>query len=228
VTGDGARWQYVILWRYGALILVLIGLAMLGVGASGVQGEPISMTLISLGFASTVGGVVLPRIEGKFTAGRGLVAADLLAVHKLDQVSMTTSAPAVLLREVQTPAGLAAIEAAQPPGAITLGDAWDALDAAGVYPKSDPAKLNHQAVFEGVGLGSAYFRLADGRELKMPNRGFVDYGAASDELLALLATWGIRPTASGKYPVPDSRYRWIASLPPVFFIQRDDDGQLDG
>jgi hypothetical protein len=36
------------------------------------------------------------------------------------------------------------------------------------------------------------------------NRGFMDWGTASDELLAVLRTWGVQPYASGKYPVrPD-------------------------
>lgn len=63
---------------------------------------------------------------------------------------------------------------------VTVGDVWDALDAAGIHP-------------EGVGLGSAYFRLPDGRLLKFPNRGFFDHGIASDELLAVFASWGAHP-----------------------------------
>jgi hypothetical protein len=62
------------------------------------------------------------------------------------------------------------MEATQQPGSITLGDVWDALDSAGVKPGSQPEALKNQAVFEGVGLGSAYFRLADGRSLKMPKQ----------------------------------------------------------
>jgi len=68
----------VILWRYGALGLAVTGLAMLGVGISGVAGVPISVALLPLGLVSLIAGVVLPRIEGKFTASGSGVSADLL------------------------------------------------------------------------------------------------------------------------------------------------------
>lgn len=212
------RWEYQIIWRYGALLLLAVGLLAMGFGASGLCTTAISVVLLPIGFVCLVAGVVLPRIEGKLTVSPSQISADILGVRTLDQLSVTTSAPAVVLREVQTRDGLVAIETAQPPGAITLGDVWDALDAAGAYPKSGTEVLNNQAVFEGVGLGSAYFRLADDRMLKMPNRGFLDYAAASPELLAVLATWEIRPIASGRYPVPSEEARWVAAQPPVFFL----------
>ena len=99
---------------------------------------------------------------------------------------------------------------------------WHALAAVGLR-RDDWLVLNHQAVFVDVGLGSAYFRLADGLRLKMPNRGLVDYGAASDELLSVLASWGIRPTASGKYPVPEDASYQLAIDPPVWFSPPPED-----
>lgn len=214
-----ARWEYKIVWRYGALLLLAVGLLAMGFGASGLCATAISAILVPIGFVCLVAGVVLPRIEGKLTVGPSQISADVLGIRTLDQLFVTTSAPAVVLHEVETREGLVAIEAAQPPqGAITLGDVWDALDATGAYPASGAEALNNQAVFEGVGLGSAYFRLTDGRMLRMPNRGFIDYGTASSELLAVLATWGIRPKASGNYRVPSEEYRQIAVQPPVFFL----------
>jgi hypothetical protein len=78
-AGDGRvqrtrkpSWQHVnlTLLRYGALTLVVLGLAMLGVGISGIpQGTAISSTLIPLGFASVIAGIVWPRIEGMLSVG---------------------------------------------------------------------------------------------------------------------------------------------------------------
>jgi hypothetical protein len=213
------RWEYRLLWRYGALLLAAVGLLAMGFGAAGVSSAAISLTLIPIGFICLVAGVVLPRIEGKLTVGPSHLSADMVAVHTLDQLTLTKSAPAVVLREVQSGEGLLAIEAAQPQGAVTMGDVWDALDAAGVGPGAGAELLNHQAEFEAVGLGSAYFRLADGTRLKMPNRGVIDYGAASGDLLTLLASWGIQPTASGRYPVPsDPAYRWVSKRAPFFVV----------
>ena len=74
-------------------------------------------------------------------------------------------------------------------GRVTLGDVWDALESAGLRP--------HQGA-----LGTAYFALSDDRHVGIPNRGFFDQGIASDEILALIASWGVRPTESGEYPMP--------------------------
>jgi hypothetical protein len=221
-----ARWEYRIIWRYGALLLIAVGLLAMGFGASGLCTTAISAILIPVGFVCLVAGVVLPRIEGKLTVGPSQISADIVGISTLDQLSVSTSSPAVVLHEVQTRKGVVAIEAVQPPGAITLGDVWDALDAAGVKPNSGAEALNNKAVFQGVGLGSAYFRLADGRMLKMPNRDFFDYGAASPELLAVLDTWGIRPTASGRYPVPPGRAQLVATQSYVFFLPPPSD--IDG
>ena len=72
--------------------------------------------------------------------GPNQISADIVGIRTLDQLSVSTSTPAVVLREVQTREGLVAIEAPQPPGAITLGDVWDALDAAGIKPGGEPGR----------------------------------------------------------------------------------------
>lgn len=177
------RWEYRLLWRYGALLLVGVGLAVMVVGATGVCETAISLTLLPLGFVSLVAGVVLPRIEGSFTAGPSGVSAEVLAVHRLDQARYVVSGPALSADESL------AMAAAEEPPRVTLGDVWDGLDAAGLRPS------------QGA-LGTAYFSLDDGRDFGIPNRGFFDHGFASDELLALLASLGVRPTASGRYPMP--------------------------
>lgn len=180
--GDGEpRWEYRILWRYGALLLVAVGLAAMAVAATGVCGTAISVTLLPLGFVSLVAGVVLPRIEGKFTAGPSGLSAEVMAVHRLDQARWVASGPAL------SPEGSSLTTSEEPQ--ITLGDVWDALGAAGLAPA------------QGA-LGTAYFSLADGRYLGIPNKGFFDHGIASDELLDVLGSWGVRPTASGRYPMP--------------------------
>ncbi len=202
-------------------MLVVVGFLAMGFGASGLCSTEASATLIPIGFIGLVSGVVLPRIEGKLTVGPSRISADILGVSTLDQLSVSTFAPAVVFHEVQTQRGVHAIEAVQQPGAVTLGDVWDALDAAGVKPRSGPEALNNQAEFEGVGLGSAYFRLADGRTLKMPNRGFFDHGVASSELLDVLDSWGVRPTASSKYPARPGSVQFLnASDQKNYFLFR--------
>jgi hypothetical protein len=161
-------------------------------GAAGVCGTPISLTLLPLGFVSLVAGVVLPRIEGKFTAGPSGVSAEVMAVHRLDQARYVISGPALAADE-SLPSVPGEVEPAtepEPPQSrVTLGDVWDALDAAGLHPS------------QGA-LGTAYFTLQDNRHFGIPNRGFFDHGIASDELVALLASLGVHPTASGRYPMP--------------------------
>ena len=153
----------------------------MAVAATGVCGTAISVTLLPIGFVSLVAGVVLPRIEGKFTAGPSGLSAEVMAVHRLDQARWVASGPAL------APEGSSLTTAEEPQ--ITLGDVWDALDAAGLAPT------------QGA-LGTAYFSLADGRDLGIPNKGFFDHGIASDELLDVLGSWGVRPTASGRYAMP--------------------------
>ena len=56
------------LWRYGALLLVVVGLAAMAVAISGAVETAVSVALLPIGFVSLVAGVVLPRIEGRFSA----------------------------------------------------------------------------------------------------------------------------------------------------------------
>jgi hypothetical protein len=188
---DDPRWQYMILWRYGALVLVIAGLLAMGFGAAGVCGTAISLSLLPIGFVGLVAGVVLPRIEGKFTAGPSGLTAEMLAVHELDQPWYVLSGPALATETTNT----GDVNSSSAPGTgtpdterITIGDVWDALDARGL--RADAAAAGH-----------AYFQLRGDRHLEMPNRGFMDWGTASDELLAVLRTWGVQPRASGKYPI---------------------------
>lgn len=183
------RWEYLLLWRYGALLLVLVGLVAMGFGASGLCGTEVSLALLPLGFVSLVAGVVLPRIEGTFTAGPSGISGDVIPVHRLDQARYVVSGPALSPDEPLPQPRDAGRDAVFPPPRITLGDVWDALDAAGLRPD------------QGA-LGTAYFSLDDGRYFGIPNRGFFDHGYASDELLDLMASLGVHPTASGRYPMP--------------------------
>ena len=159
----------------------------MGFGAAGVCGTAISVTLLPIGFVCLVAGVVLPRIEGKFTAGPSGLTAEILAVHELDQPRYVISGPALATETTDTGAGIGG--AAEPDAQrITIGDVWDALDERGLRP-------------DAVGLGHAYFRLRGNRHLDMPNREFMDWGTASDELLAVLRTW-----MSNRSPAASTRY----------------------
>jgi hypothetical protein len=190
--GGEPRWQYTILWRYGPLMLVIVGLLAMGFGAAGVAGASESVTLVTLGFISLVSGVVLPRIDGKFTAGPSGLSADMVPVHQLDRSRYVISGPAISGREPPPPDSDEQQSTAQRE-LIKLGDVWDALEAAGVRPLE-------------AASGSAYFGLPDGRLLRIPNRSFFDSGIASDELLSVLESWGIRPQASGNYPHPPNMH----------------------
>lgn len=189
-----SRWQYVILWRYGALVLAIVGLAMLGCGASGLCGTPISLSLMTLGFACLITGVVLPRIEGKFTAGTSGVTAELLAVHQLDSLTFVASAPAVASPQPDTLVyGTTLTVATETPELlpIKLGDVWDALEAAGFsnIPGSN-------------GMSKAALAGPEGRAIALHVRGALGWAIASADLLAQLESWRIRPVASGNYPFP--------------------------
>ncbi len=206
------RWEYRILWRYGALLLAGVGLLAMGFGAAGVCGTPISLTLLPLGFVSLVAGVVLPRIEGKFTAGPSGLSAEVIAVHRLDQARYVLSGPALAADESLL-SGTSEVEPAtepeQPQNRVTLGDVWDALDAAGLHPS------------QGA-LGTAYFSLSEGRDFGIPNRGFFDHGIASNELVALLASLGVHPAASGKYPMPPDATPEMRQPRGPRFVRRTD------
>ena len=133
---------------------------------------------------------VLPRIEGKFSAGGSGVAGELLAVHKLDHhlLDFTASAPAVV-PELTASETRAAIESGHPPNSIKLGDVWDALGANGFR------------VTTGA-TGKRNLVGPHGREIMLHAREILGWAIASEDLLAQLAAWDIRPVASGRYPVP--------------------------
>jgi hypothetical protein len=132
--------------------------------------------------------VVHPRIKGKFTAGPSGLTAEMLAVHEFDQPRYVLSGPALATDADADATGASATGEAEPNSQrITIGDVWDAFEARGLHPDS-------------FGLGHAFFGLRNDRHLDMPNRGLMDWGTASDDLLAVLRTWGIQPVASGKYP----------------------------
>jgi hypothetical protein len=210
--GD-ARWEYKILWRYGALLLVFVGLLAMGFGAAGAAGTAISVTLLPIGFVCLVAGVVLPRIEGKFTAGPSGMSAEIFAVHELDRRRYILSGPALAIDQpAPTPAGAldAASKTAPAAEQVTLGDVWDALDAAGLRASA-------------AGMGHAYLDLPDGRLLSIPNKSFFDHGIASSDLLAVLATLGVRPTASGNYPTPSHYPVKSPIVPPSYLEPRDHD-----
>jgi hypothetical protein len=192
---DDPRWEYKVLWRYGALLLVGVGLTAMAVAIAGVAKTAVSVTVLPIGFVSLVAGVVLPRIEGRFTAGPSGLSAEMLAVHELDrQPRFYASGPAV---DRSSDLSGRAISTSEPtaasgsPPRVTIGDVWDALDEAGVQ-------------LDGAGMGHAYFRLRGNRHLDMPNKTFMDWATASSDLLGVLETWGVHPVASGKYPAPDS------------------------
>jgi hypothetical protein len=177
------RWEYRILWRYGPLGLVVAGAALLAIGASGLCATAVSVTLLPIGLVCLLAGVVLPRIEGVFTAGPQGISAPLLAVHKLD--TYTVTGPAVAAAQA------AALASGQP---VLLGDVWDALEE----------RLDVADGFRDLGAatGRRYLEAPDGRTFELTNRGFLDWRPVSGDLLELLASWGVRPVASGRYPVP--------------------------
>lgn len=186
---DHPPWEYKIILRYGALLLAVVGLLAMGFGASGVTGVAISVALLPIGFVCLVAGVVLPRIEGSFTAGPSGLSGNL---RPLD-LRYTVSGPAI-------EGGVAALPGSEQ---VTLGDIWDALDAAGFRPYA-------------VGMGHAYFHLPDNRSLSIPNKTFYDHGIASDELLAVVASWGVQPVASGNYPTPAHVSKPTQEVGPVY------------
>lgn len=187
---DDQPWQYRVLLHYGALLLAIVGLLAMGFGAAGIVGTVISAVLLPIGFICLVAGVVLPRIEGSFTAGPSGLSANLRPISP----RYTASGPAL-----EVGAGVTAT--ADP---ITLGDVWDALAAAGFRPYA-------------AGMGHAYLQLPDGRSLSIPNRRFYDHGIASDELLAVIASWGVHPVASGKYPTPSDTNKPTEEVRPTYF-----------
>jgi hypothetical protein len=92
---DDPRWEHKLVWRYGPIVLVIVGLEMMGCGAAGLPATAISLMLLPLGFICLIAGVVLPRIEGGFSASPKGVSATLAAVHDLDRTTYIASGPAL-------------------------------------------------------------------------------------------------------------------------------------
>jgi hypothetical protein len=188
--GANPRWEYRVVWRYGPLILMVAGLAMLGSGASGLTSAAISLAMLPIGFVCLVAGVALPQIEGMFTAGPQGISAPLLPVHQIDCYSVSGPAVAMEVEVAQVPA----LPPVWPSGPAMLGDVWDAIEE----------KLGTPEGFRDLGAacGTRSLEAPDGRRLDLTNRGFLDWRPASGELLELLASWGVTPVASGRYPIP--------------------------
>ena len=192
----GPRWEYMIPWLYGPLTLVVVGLALLGFGSSGLAGTSISVTMLLIGFICLVIGVALPRVEGSFTAGPEGITAQMRPVDEVEK-SFTATGPALApAGEIVIEGETARVKVEAVPGKVevaapvpALGDVWDALEDAGFYPR------------EAAG-GTAFLQTPDGRSMSLPNRGFLDWRPVSEDLLAILRSWGVRPAASGKYHAP--------------------------
>jgi hypothetical protein len=187
----GPRWQYLIMWRYGAMLLAGVGLALLGFGASGLCPTAISVTMLPLGFLLLVAGVILPRLRGPFSAGPTAVTGEVVPVYELDKFSFSATGRAIAPLDVAVEEARVGV-VAPAPELVKLGDVWDAIEESGFRP-----------VREDSAAGTRFMEGPDGQAITLLARGFVDWGIASDELLAVLASWGVRPVASGRYPVPD-------------------------
>src|SRR5260221_5049427 len=127
------RREYVMVWRYGPLLLLGVGLALLAFGASGLCSTAISLTILPLGFLLLVIGVVLPRIEGNFSASPTAVTAAVLRVDQLDAPMFSATGPAT------APGGIEVSDAivnglTEAPEPVKLGDVWDALDSSDFRP----------------------------------------------------------------------------------------------
>ena len=113
----------------------------------------------------------------------------MLAVHKLDTLTFTASAPALAVP-------ISRADDKQTAERVTLGDVWDALERAGFH------------VTEAA-TGKRLLEGPHGRRIMLHGQELLGFRVASDDLLAQLASWGIEPVASGKYkpgPEVDPRY----------------------
>lgn len=63
------RWEYKVIWRYGPLIAIVIGMAVIAIGLSGLCGTAESTTALPIGLVLMLSGIALPRIQGRFSAG---------------------------------------------------------------------------------------------------------------------------------------------------------------
>ncbi len=117
------RWQYVIVSRYGPLGLVLLGLGMIVYAMAGDESDAVTITQLTLGFVSFVAGVVLPRIEGEFSARGQGVTGKLLSITQIESRRFVAKGPVLALDSRQS--------VADQDSGIMFGDAWDELEANG-------------------------------------------------------------------------------------------------
>jgi hypothetical protein len=174
------RWQYLYLWRYGPLVLVVMGFLMILNAMLADRSDAVIIAWLTLGLISVITGVILPRAEGDFRATSTGVAGSLLRVTELDvgTADFAVSGPAI------ASAGL--VERDDRAESILIGDVWEKL------------LRNNFEVVEGM-LGSRALQDADGREVVLPALDAAGSREASPELLTTIRAWGIEPTASGRY-----------------------------
>jgi hypothetical protein len=175
------RWQYAVVWRYGPLGLVLLGLAMIVYAMVDDKSDAVTISLLTLGFVSVLAGIVLPRIEGEFSASGQGVTGKLLSVTQLDSRRYVAVGPA-LASDSKEPI-------ADQDTRITVGDVWDELEAHG-FRVIDAA------------TGQRLLRDGSGHQLELSSRDHGGWQIVSPELLRLVRAWGLNPTASGKYSSP--------------------------
>jgi hypothetical protein len=158
---------------------VLLDLAMIGYAMATNRSDAVTVGLLTLGLVSVVAGVVLPRIEGEFSASGQGVAGKLLSVTQLD-TQFVVKGPALAADSKKS-----VTDQDRP---IMFGDVWDELDAHG---------------FHIIDAASGNYTVVDnqGHQIQLPGRGHSEGKAASPQLLSLLRSWGLNPTASGKYPL---------------------------
>jgi hypothetical protein len=235
------RWQYRIVWRYGPLLLIILGVGLFAIGLSGLCVTAVSTAALPVGLILVISGAVLPRIEGKFSAGPHGITAPLLAVHELEKYTVTGPALAPV-PDLVTGSGVVALpkptidgnggasgsddggasnaqgggNGGRLPAPITLGDVWDAIKA----------KLDAPGGFRAVasGMGRTYLLAPDGRTLSLAKPGDHDWRPVSNDLLGLLAEWGVKPVASGRYRIPAPQHPG----PGVMWQLNPDELHIDG
>jgi len=218
------RWEYRLVWRYGPLLLITLGMALLAIGLSGLCATAVSTAALPVGLILVISGAVLPRVEGKFTAGPHGVSGSMRGVGELDYwiigpavQSGTAGVTGVGAIQIPTPAisgeghvrspdgGDGGGSSGQLPEAVALGDVREAVQAWTGVPGGFRLL--------GTGSGGTWFEAPDGSSFSLPSNNYYDYRPASAGLLDLLASWQIEPVASGKYR-PLTTYRGLRNPRP--------------
>jgi hypothetical protein len=217
------RWEYRLVWRYGPLLLIILGMALFAIGLSGLCATAVSTAALPVGLVLVLSGAVLPRVEGKFSAGPHGISATILG-SRAEYVVFgppVTSAPAgvtgVGAIQIPTPAvsgeghvhstdgGDGGEIGGQLPAPVALGDVREAVQARTGVPGGFRIL--------GTGSGGTWFEAPDGRTFVLPSSNYYDYRPASADLLDLLASWQVEPVVSGKYR-PLTTYRGLRSPRP--------------